>query len=140
MLYAITYWMLLGIPLVLLFYGVVLRIDPANVAVVAVKQSFKGVLNTVLAYGGLTAIQLWQCRQNRRGPGLSLRGLILSLALLAITLPTLVISLTAGAQLERAIQTGALRNLQSINLAVSRAESDPDTLALLKTQMGGAPA
>lgn len=138
-LYAITYWLLLGIPLVLLFYGVVLRIDPANVAVVAVKQGFNGVLNAVLAYGGLTAIQLWQCRQNR-GPGLSLRGLMLSLALLAITLPTLVISLTASAQLERAIQAGELRNLQSVNLAVSRAGSDPDTLALLMTQLGRDPA
>jgi diguanylate cyclase (GGDEF)-like protein len=134
-LYAIGYWLLVGAPLVLLFYGLVLGMDAANVAVVAVKQSFNGVLNTVLAYGTLTALQLWQ-RRHQRGPGLSLRGLILSLALLAITLPTLVISLTASHQLEQAIQTGELHTLQTVNLAVSQAGPDPETLNLLMQQLG----
>jgi hypothetical protein len=88
MLLAIGYWLLVGAPLVFLFYGLVMGIDPANVLVVAVKQSFNGV--------------------------------IISLAVLAITLPTLLISITAGHQLQRAVEQGVLDGLKTISLAVSR--------------------
>jgi hypothetical protein len=119
MLLAIGYWLLVGAPLVFLFYGLVMDIDPANVLVVAVKQSFNGVLNTELAFTALVITRALQARRNL-GPGLSLRGVIISLAVLAITLPTLLISITAGHQLQRAVEQGVLDGLKTISLAVSR--------------------
>ena len=68
MLLAIGYWLLVGAPLVFLFYGLVMRIDPANVLMVAVKQSFNGVLNTELAFTALVITRAIQARRNA-GPG-----------------------------------------------------------------------
>ena len=73
--YSIVYWLLIGAPLVLLFYGVVMQIDLANVTVVAVKQSFNGVFNTVLAMTAVLMIR-WLQSERGMGPGISLRGLI----------------------------------------------------------------
>lgn len=132
---SIAYWLLLGSPLVLLFYGLVLGIDPANVVVTAVKQSFNGVFNTGLAFAALIAIRGLQARRGE-GPGLSLRGVIVVLALLAITVPTLVLSIAAGHQLERAAQQGALDGLKTVNLVVARSGADDNTVQLLKQQLG----
>jgi diguanylate cyclase (GGDEF)-like protein len=136
MLLAIGYWLLIGAPLVFVFYGLVMRIDPANVLVVAVKQSFNGVLNTELAFAALVITRALQTRHNR-GPGLSLRGVIIALALLALTLPTLMISITAGQQLQRAVEQGVFDGLKTISLAVSRVGPGQQTDQLLIEQLGG---
>lgn len=136
MLLAIGYWLLIGAPLVFVFYGLVMRIDPANVLVVAVKQSFNGILNTELAFAALVITRAVQARRNS-GPGLSLRGVIIALALLALTLPTLVISITAGQQLQRAVEQGVLDGLRTISLAVSRVGPGQETNRLLIEQLGG---
>jgi diguanylate cyclase (GGDEF)-like protein len=135
-LFTIAYWLLLGLPLVLVFYGVVLRLDTANITVVAVKQSFNGVFNAVLAFSCLIGIRAIQARRHK-GPGLSLRGVILGLALFAITVPTLVISITAWHQLEQAVQRGVLDGLRTVNLAVSRSEGESTINRLLIGQLGG---
>ncbi len=135
LLLAIGYWLLIGAPLVFAFYGLVMRIDPANVLVVAVKQSFNGVLNAELAFAALIITRALQARRNL-GPGLSLRGVIIALALLALTLPTLLISITAGHQLQRAVEQGVLDGLKTINLAVSREGTGRQTNQLLIEQLG----
>lgn len=117
-LFSLAYWLLLGSPLVYLFYGLIMQINPANVAVVAVKQSFNGVLNTVLAFSALLVIRSIQA-QRGSGPGFSLRGVIIALVLLTITVPTLVISNGASQQLKLAVQEGVLDNLRTVNLAVA---------------------
>ena len=136
MLLAIGYWLLVGAPLVFLFYGLVMRIDPANVLVVAVKQSFNGVLNTELAFTALMITRILQARHNA-GPGMSLRGAIIALVLLALTLPTLLVSITAGRQLQRAVEQGVLDGLKTISLAVSRVGPGQQTNQLLIDQLGG---
>ena len=133
-LFSLAYWLLLGAPLVFLFYGLVLRFDTANVLVVAVKQSFNGVFNTGLAFAALILIRVVQARRGE-GPGLSLRGVIVALALLAITVPTLVISQLAGQQLELAVQEGVLDGLRTVNLAVARAGVEDPTPDLLMREL-----
>ncbi|MFM7314460.1 MAG: GGDEF domain-containing protein [Cyanobium sp.] len=134
-LFSIAYWLLLGCPLVLLFYGLVLGIDTANVAVVAIKQAFNGVFNTVLAFSLLVLIRAIQSGHSH-GPGVSLRGVIMTVAMLAITLPTLLIGLVAGSQLENAVETGALEGLQTVNLAISRTGALQENTQLLIRQLG----
>lgn len=135
-LFSLAYWLLLGAPLVLIFYGLVLRLDAANVLVVAVKQSFNGVFNTGLAFAALIAIRAMQARRGQ-GPGLSLRGVIVALALLAITVPTLVISQLAGQQLEIAVQEGVLDGLRTVNLAVARSAPQDSIADLLMRELRG---
>jgi len=120
---------------VLLFYGQVLHFDLTNVLVVAAKQSFNGVFNTGLAFAALIAIRAFQARQSR-APGLSLRGVIMAL-LLAITVPTLVISQLAGQQMEIAEQQGALDGLKTVSLAVSQRKGKDQTTRVLMQQLGG---
>lgn len=137
-LFAIGYWLLVGCPLVLLFYGLVMGIDADNVLLVAVKQSFNGVLNTALAFAILIGVRVVQARdQPGGGPGLSLRGVILALALLAITVPTLVVSIAAGHQLQIASQQGVLDTLKTINLAVAQAKPSSVAHRQLIDQLGG---
>ncbi len=134
-LFSMAYWLLLGCPLVFLSYRLILGIDPANVVVVAVKQAFNGVFNTVVAFCILILVLGLQSRQ-QRGPGVSLRGVIVATTLLAITLPSLLTSLEAGHQLEIAVQSGALDGLRTVNLAISRASSRDKTTRLLMDQLG----
>ena len=136
LLQAIAYWLLLGIPLVVLFYGRVMGLDPANVTVVAVKQSFNGVFNAMLAFAGLMVVRATQARRGE-GPGLSLRSVIVTLTLMAVTLPSLLIGISANQQLERAVQEGALDGLRAVSLAVSRVGAGDPTKRLLIEQLGG---
>ena len=55
---AISYWLLLGAPLVAIFYGLILRIDTSNVAVTALKQVVNGVINTTIAFVLFMVIRL----------------------------------------------------------------------------------
>ncbi len=115
---AISYWVVLGSPLVALFYGVFLRIDPSNLAVTALKQSFNGILNTTIAF---VLYVLISALQNRKGlgNGISLRGVIVGLVLVTTTVPTLIITMTSGYQLELAVQQAELENLKAVNQAVA---------------------
>ena len=133
--YAILYWLVIGSPLVLLFYGLVMHIDTANVVVVAVKQSFNGVFNTVLAFAAVVAIRWWQADRDR-GPGVSLRGVISAVVMLAITVPTLLVSLGAGHQLEIAVESGALDSLQTMNLAIAQTDTEEKGTALMLENLG----
>jgi diguanylate cyclase (GGDEF)-like protein len=115
---AISYWVVLGSPLVALLYGVFLRIDPSNLAVTALKQSFNGILNTTIAF---VLYVLINALQNRKGVGngISLRGVIVGLVLVTTTVPTLIITMTSGYQLELAMQQAELDNLKAVNQAVA---------------------
>ena len=118
--YSIVYWLLIGAPLVLLFYGVVMQIDLANVTVVAVKQSFNGVFNTVLAMTAVLMIR-WLQSERGMGPGISLRGLIAVVVMMAVFMPTLLLSLIANHQIGLAVENGALDGLKTLSLAIGRA-------------------
>ena len=133
--YSILYWLLIGTPLVLLFYGLVMHIDATNLVLAAVKQSLNGVFNTVLAFAALVAIRWWQADRGQ-GPGVSLRGVIAAVVLLAITVPTLLVSLGAGHQLEMAVERGALDGLQTMNLAIAQTDTEAKGTALMLEKLG----
>jgi diguanylate cyclase (GGDEF)-like protein len=115
---AISYWVVLGGPLVTLFYGLFLKIDATNIAVTALKQSFNGILNTTIAFVLYVLISAIQSRKGL-GHGISLRGVIVGLVLITTTIPTLVITMTSGYQLELAVQQAELDNLKAANQAVA---------------------
>ncbi|MBD2719837.1 GGDEF domain-containing protein [Synechococcus sp. FACHB-909] len=121
----ISFWLLVGTPMVFFFYGVVLQIDPANVAVTAAKQAVNGLANTVMAFLLFVLLQVWR---NRRGQGLlPLRGLVFSVVLAAFTLPSLALTFLSGNLLQGAAQEAVLDNLQTVAEAAARI--DPRQLA-----------
>lgn len=120
----IAFWLLVGTPMVFFFYGVLLQIDPANVAVTAAKQAVNGIANTVVAFLLFVLLQVWR---NRRGQGLlPLRGLVFSVVLAAFTLPSLALTFLSGNLLQGAAQETVLDNLRSVAEAAAR--MDPSQL------------
>ncbi len=114
----ITFWLLVGTPMVFFLYGVVLQIDPANVAVTAAKQAVNGIANTVMAFLLYVLLQVWR---NRRGQGLlPLRGLVFSVVLASFTLPSLALTFLSGNLLQGAAQEAVLDNLQTVAEAAAR--------------------
>lgn len=117
-----VFWLLVGTPLVFFFYGSVLTIDPANVGVVVAKQAVNGVANTVLAFLLFMLLQVWRQR-HQQGLLLPLRGLVFSVVLASVVVPSLVVTLLSSSQLQRASLQGVLENLQTV--AESAARIDP---------------
>jgi diguanylate cyclase (GGDEF)-like protein len=114
----ISYWLLLGAPMVAIFYGLILRIDPSNVTVTALKQVVNGVLNATIAFVLFMVISALQNHKGH-GNGVSLRGLIVGLVLITITVPALIITMSSGNQLVLTMQQGELDNLKVVNRAVA---------------------
>ena len=114
----IAFWLLVGTPMVFFFYGVVLQIDPANVAVTAAKQAVNGIANTVGAFLLFMLLQVWR---NRRGQGLlPLRGIVFSVVLASFTLPSLALTFLSGNLLQGAAQEAVLDNLRTVAEAAAR--------------------
>jgi len=116
-LWDIAYWALIGVPLVLLFYGGILHIDQANMQVVAVKQVLNGLINTSLAFIAFLVLRLTLSQRSEQL--VTLRGVIVALVLSAITLPTLGLTMIASKQLQIATQNGVLDVLGTAASAVA---------------------
>ncbi len=116
-----VFWLLVGTPLVVFFYGSVLNIDPANVGVVVAKQAVNGVANTVLAFLLFVLLQVWRQRHHQ-GLLLPLRGLVFSVVLTSVIVPSLVVTLLSCSQLQRASLEGVIENLQTVAEAAARIE------------------
>jgi diguanylate cyclase (GGDEF)-like protein len=129
-LWDIGYWALLGSPLVFVFYRFFLRIDIANVMVVALKQSLNGCLNTAAALILYLLVQLLGHRQPELDSmhvarpsscdEVTLRSLVFALVLAAIAIPTLLMTLLTSHQLELATQRGELETLRLAAAVVAR--------------------
>jgi diguanylate cyclase (GGDEF)-like protein len=117
----VVFWILVGTPLVFFFYGSVLHIDPANVGAVAAKQAVNGVANTALAFLLFVLLQVWRQRHHQ-GLLLPLRGLVFSVVLASVIVPSLVVTLHSCSQLQRASLEGVLENLQTVAEAAARIE------------------
>ena len=114
----IAFWLLVGTPMVFFFYGVVLQIDPANVAVTAAKQAVNGVANMVVAFLLFMLLQVWR---NRRGKGLlPLRGIVFAMVLASFTLPSLALTFLSGNLLQGDAQDAVLDNLRTVAEAAAR--------------------
>jgi hypothetical protein len=89
----------------------------------------------VLAFAGLILIR-GLLTAGKRSPGVSLRGVIMALALVTILMPSLLISLAAGHQLEIAVQRGALDGLKTVNLLFSQISARDQNTQLVMKQLG----
>lgn len=81
------YWVLIGIPLVLLFYRVVIEMVWHQTLVVAVKQALNGILNAALA--GLVVMVV--AALSRRPGSLSARQVLFTLFLSGFLLPSILV-------------------------------------------------
>jgi PAS domain S-box-containing protein len=134
---AALYWLLLGIPLVLLFYQGLLGLGWLPTALVAAKQAVNGILNAALASALLLAGALLQARR-----GLPrLDELLFSLLLTAALVPALVITAWENSDLKDWQEQEAANNLRLLGgVALDRlaqaSASGPEPLAAALARVG----
>ncbi|MEI6205964.1 MAG: cache domain-containing protein [Desulfuromonadales bacterium] len=85
------YWLFLGMPLVYLFYHVVMQVPPSNTYIVMTKQAMNGIANALVARLIFTAVML-----RSRSQLFSLREVILNLFVFFIMLQSLVMLATTS--------------------------------------------
>lgn len=90
----VAYWLVLGVPLVVVFYGGVMEMGGTATTLIALKQPMNGIVNAVLASFLLMASQLPAVTRLVRSCAsgvqqLSLRNLLFSLLFAALLLPAL---------------------------------------------------
>ncbi|MGK7929277.1 MAG: ATP-binding protein [Spirulina sp.] len=108
------YWLFIGIPLVMFFYGQVLKVDPTQVQIIMLKQSVNGIFNALSASLILTYTPIH--RLFSRSPALStlsLRQTLFNILVAFVFFPTLVFMAVDSHQVVDNINTEQHLQLQS---------------------------
>ncbi|MBK1706855.1 PAS domain S-box protein [Halochromatium glycolicum] len=131
------YWLLIGVPLVLVFYRFNLDMPPTQVVLIALKQSLNGIFNAALAQLILLSITLlWRQRLS-----LLLGQLLFSLLLTAMLMPAFTLLAWQNTDLRTGIET-EMRNrllwfadLARLRLEHSAADGITTTLTELEQSL-----
>ncbi|MEI6065208.1 MAG: hypothetical protein WCQ26_11490, partial [Pseudanabaena sp. ELA748] len=93
------FWLLIGMPLVWLFYGVILHIDQTQVLIILMKQPVNGIFNALVASLMLTHLPIHHWL--KRPPAintLSLQQTLFNLLVLFVSVPTLLLIVLSSNQ------------------------------------------
>lgn len=109
----IGYWLLIGIPSALLFYGVLLEVTPQGTILVALKQSINSIVNALLADLILMAdMGRWLSRPSQgRSRHVSFHQTVFTLFASFVLLPSLLLMVFNGQQLFRTVENDILNSL-----------------------------
>ncbi len=109
------YWLIVGMPLVYLFYHIVMDISFSNTAIVMTKQALNGIANALVARLIFTGFSLLRSRSSQ----MSYRDIIYNLLALFVLCPTLIIlaigSRTDFAETDLHIRTSLIQDSQLVN-------------------------
>lgn len=120
------YWLLIGMPLVWIFYSGILHMDSANVGVVAIKQAINGVINSAIGFLLYLSLRLLLLKLNgKKYPGntthgISVRSMIFALVFTCISLPTLANTVFSAHQVSESTQGGIVDTLSLITNSIER--------------------
>lgn len=107
------YWILLGMPLVWLFYSQVLGVDPIQVKIIMLKQAVNGIFNALTASLILTYVPLqrWFSRSTTT-TDLSLQQTLFNILVAFVFFPTLVFMAIGSHQVVNNITTAQQHHLR----------------------------
>lgn len=94
----ILYWVLIGVPLAFLLFGVVLNLDPGSVLNLAIRQGVNGSLNAIFAFLLYCIIRLGQAWRDQER-SMAIHGVLLITLLAAVVLPSLLVLTISTRQL-----------------------------------------
>ena len=106
------FWLLIGMPLVWLFYAIVLHLDPAAALIILFKQPINGIFNALVASLMLTHLPIH--RWVNRPPAvstLSLEQTLFNLLVTFVSVPTLILIVLASNQVVADIKNTARLDL-----------------------------
>lgn len=129
------YWILVGVPLVLFFYGHMINMPPTQVVLIAIKQPLNGILNAALAQ----LILLGTARLRHKRLTLPLRQLLFSLLLTVMLIPVIGVIAWQNQNLRVSIEADLRDRLlwfgELASLAVLQGNQDPKSLADLEQML-----
>jgi signal transduction histidine kinase len=106
------FWLVIGMPLIWLFYAIVLHVDPIQARIILFKQPTNGIFNTLIASLLLTHLPIH--RWLNRPPAistLSLQQTLFNLLVAFVSFPTLVLIVLASHQVVDDIKSTARLDL-----------------------------
>lgn len=108
------YWLIIGMPLVFLFYHLIMNVSLSNVTFTMTKQAVNGIANALVAKLIFTGFVLWS-----RSFRLSFRDVAYNLLAFFVLFPALIM-LAVGSrsdfnQIDSSIRTTLLQNSRSVN-------------------------
>ncbi len=109
-----AFWLFIGMPLVWLFYAIVLHLDSTQSFIILLKQPVNGIFNTLIASLLLTYLPIhrWVARPPAIGT-LSLRQTLFNLLVAFVMVPTLILIVLASHQVVNDIKTAARTDLDN---------------------------
>ncbi len=114
----ILFWIMAGIPLVFLLFGVVINLDPSSILALGIKQSVNGAINATIGLSLYLALRIAQSHSDP-SKAVAIHGLTIATVMLSVIVPSLTIASVATAQLMEASQQGELQRLMLIARGVA---------------------
>ncbi len=114
------FWVAIGMPLVWLFYAVILQVDPVQVQIILLKQPINGIFNALVASLLITHIPLhrWLGRPQAVST-LSFRQTVFNLLVAFVFLPTLLLIVLASRGVVETIRTTAQTEIGQVSSNVA---------------------
>lgn len=107
------FWLLIGMPMIWLFYGVILQVDPAQTHIILLKQPINGIFNALIATLLLTHLPIhhWLGRSKTLA-SLSFQQTLFNLLVAFVFIPTLLLIVLASRGVVDNIRTTAEAELR----------------------------
>lgn len=120
----VLYWVLIGLPLVFLFYGLVMKLPRETVGLIMLKQGINGIFNVFIAYLVINFFPFLFRLGNAETRTVSFSKLIFSLMATSLSIPALVI-IGVGSRYEFGkIQERVIQELNTASLEIEGAMRD----------------
>ncbi|HVS02557.1 MAG TPA: ATP-binding protein [Thermoanaerobaculia bacterium] len=114
-----VYWLVLGIPLVALFYGGVMDTEAGSTLLIMLKQSVNGIFNALVASLVLTHTPIRTLASSRLPRVVPLREMLFDLLVAAVLIPALAVMMLGARYELRKLEDDALRQLRSTASSMS---------------------
>jgi diguanylate cyclase (GGDEF)-like protein len=114
----IIFWIILGIPVIFLVFGLTINLDPSNVTLLAIKQALNGIINTTIGFSIFLAFRAWKTNNNP-STAVPIQGLTTAVIMLSVIASSLALATVSSNQLIQAAQQGELGRLEMIARAVA---------------------
>ncbi|AFY37928.1 integral membrane sensor signal transduction histidine kinase [[Leptolyngbya] sp. PCC 7376] len=122
------YWICIGIPLVLIFYGLIIKISTQSVLLIMLKQAINGIFNALIASLLLTYTPLNSYLFTGTEPKkIRFQHQLLSLLVCCIILPAQILMIVYSRQVMANIQTEIPEKLQLVSAQVTEELQDFDS-------------
>ncbi len=118
------FWVVIGLPLVYIFYGSVMELPRASVLLIMLKQGVNGIFNAFIAYLVINFTPLILRSEKKVSRTISFQTLIFSMLLICISLPALVIISFVGRNEFEKIKMNVVNELNSASFEIEGGISD----------------